>query len=419
MNIIQKAVTKLLGLEVQKKAMSFGTQFMMNAFVPTYIKWWDTMDYLTNDSIYSIIRVIQQKAGMIPFYTYAASGELRTPVESDLGKLIKRPNPSQGADAFFQGLYSYYSLYGEAFIWLNRGGTKNGKVLEMYIIHPNNVELLPDPQDVWGTVGYIFDFSEYQVTVPKEDVIHWSNFNPEFDATTRIHLRGYSPLRAAQKRIQMDKDSIDAAVAMFQNGGSRFLLYEKTHGGYDISEIQKQELMQMVKENLNGKSNKGALAFAPGDWGGIDLGMSSTDMQLMNAQELVLKRLCAVFGVPYELFQSETSFANKETAMKFFVLNTVQPMVYSLRDELNRVLSDGKVVLDADFSELPELQDDLSKLLTSLQALFDRGILTGNEVREAIKYEASPNPLHNQYFIAGNYSPLEDMNAPNEPDLDV
>jgi hypothetical protein len=99
----------------------------------------------------------------------------------------------------------------------------------------------------------------------------------------------------------------------------------------------------------------------------------------------------------------------------------VIPLCTSLRDELNSILIPsfkGLFFADFDFSLIPELQDDITKMSTVWNGFFDRGILNGSEVRELAGFDKSTNPIHDQYLITGNYSLIEDVTMPDEEETE-
>lgn len=417
---------------------------------PTYLNWNENNKaYSTNDTVYTIVKKIARKASSIPIYSYlpdaknlkrykaatkgqmSASSIKRVMIErikaldevdtdSDLAQLIQRPNAVQGSDAFFEGLFSFYTLRGEAFIWLNRGGIEGGRPLEMYIIPPDLMTLVPDPLDLYGYLGWIFQVNGTLIRIPKEDIIHWKTFNPEFDAVTREHLRGFDPMNPLKRRVQQDNDAMDAAVAMFQNGGAKGVLFNEDLA--NLTPAQETQLRGVVDGKINNKAVKAAVATLQGKWGYVDIGKDSVDMQLVGSQDMSLKRIAIAFGVDADIFLTDSNFSNKEWAAKNMVLQLIMPMCYSLRDELNRVLVPafkGNKFLDFDFSMLPELQEDMAKMSTVYNGLFDRGVINANEYRELTGFDKTTNPLHEQFLITGAYNLLEDITMPaEEPDTD-
>jgi hypothetical protein len=88
------------------------------------------------------------------------------------------------------------------------------------------------------------------------------------------------------------------------------------------------------------------------------------------------------------------------------------PVVFSLRDALNRQLVpefDAGLFIDADFTALPEMQDDLKKMMEGLIMLFNIGGINQEEVRAITGFDPTNNPLHKDFYIQSGYTPLSDM----------
>lgn len=442
-------LTKILGLDkVKQKAMSFPGYMIGGS--PIYWNWTQhSKAYQENDTVYSVVRKIASKCANVPIYSYKKTKDVQkykaisngrqtqnsvrrffiertkaldeVDTDSRLAKLLQNPNPSQGADAFYEGVFSFRIYRGEAFIWLNRGGIEKGEVLEMYMIPPDNMALVPDTEDLYGIKNWLFDAHGTPIPIPKEDIIHWKSFNPVFDAVTREHLRGFDPMKPLKRRVQQDNDSMDSAVAMFQNGGAKGVLFNEDY--VNLSPDQETQMRGVIDRKINNKDLKAAVAALQGKWGYLDIGKDSVDMDLIKSQDMTLSRIANALGADADLFLSGSTFSNKEWAQKNLVLQAVMPLCSSLRDELNRKLVPafkGNFFCDFDFSLIPELQDDITKMSTVWNGMFDRGMLNGNEVRELAGFEKSTEPLHEQYLITGNYSLIEDVTMPEEePDEEI
>ena len=260
----------------------------------------------TNIYYYSIIRTITRKFAAPP--RYVVKGEdgmkrrkaLSNAVDNELSALLAKPNDYQGADEFWEAICGYYTIAGEAFIWKNRGGLEKGKPVELYVLPPQCIEIVPDPADIFGLLHYRFNVNGTMIKIEKSDMIHWKTFNPNFDGATREHLRGFNPLLAQSKTITASNDSVDAQVAMMQNGGAKGVLYNETLS--NLTPTQETQLRGVVDKKINNTSVKAAVATMQGKWGYLNLGSSSIDMQLLDATESTIKALCNANGLPYELF---------------------------------------------------------------------------------------------------------------------
>jgi HK97 family phage portal protein len=280
--------------------------------------------------------------------------------------------------------------------------------LELTSLPPQYVEIVPDPTDVYGVIGYYFVINGVRKFIRKADMIHWKRPNPQFDGQTRIHQRGLSPLQPGNKLMTQDESATDAAVAMQQNGGARGALYNETMDNLDP--VQRTQIERVVDKKLNGVDRKGAVATMQGKWGYLDIGQSSVDMELVDSMDQVFVRLCNLFGVNPMLFLSQATYANVQQARKDLVTSLVMPMACSLRDEMNRVLLpafglDKSYTHDADISQLPELQEEMGQLITSLMQAW---ILTPNQRLEMLNEEKSDDPLMDKVWVPNNLLLLDD-----------
>lgn len=437
MNLLAKAlgIDKLINRQVNTVLQQIGG-------MPSYGKFNDA--YETNDTVFTVIKKIGMKAASVPMYAYKPKSDqsakryksvpfnnlLKRQIEkvksldemdqnSALAKLIQRPNPYIGADAFWEGAFSFRAYRGEVFMWKNRGGKENGEVLELYVLPPDQVAVVPVSGDPFAIYGYILEVDGKQIALPKEDVIHWKSFNPCPISINGEHLRGFDPMQPLTRRLQQDQDAMDAAVAMFQNGGARGVLSNETLD--QLTPEQSNQIKTVVDNKINNKWVKNTVATLQGKWQYTDLGQTSVDMELLKSQSITLERIALGLGIDPDVLIPGQSFSNKEWAQKKFVTDLIMPLCNSLRDELNRSLRidfKDNSFIDFDFSLLPELQEDYSKMIGVYTSMFDRGALNGNEFRELLGFETTNDPMHQQFLITGNYTPIGDAMMPNEQPVD-
>jgi HK97 family phage portal protein len=376
-----------------------------------------------NTAVYSIVMRDAEKFGSIPRFVFDAKEreeKAYTPIgENDLTKLLNRPNEVQGQDIFFTIARAYYKVCGEAFIWLNRGALADDKedkermkmpVLEMYVLPSNYITVVPDPGNLWGVTGYVLEAGGQRIPIHKADVIHWKTPNLNFDADNRTHLRGLPPLTPGYKTLQQNNDATNSAVRMYQNDGAKGVLFNETFDA--LKPAQQSQIKDIVDAKINNNQIKGAVATLQGKWQYVNLGGTSVDLQLLEGKELSWKELCFLLQVPYEFFNSDTTFANKLEAQKGWVNNTIIPACKQLDGELNRMLLEafdliGKAFIGCDYSELPELQKDLAQLATALNTAW---WLTPNEAREAMGYEKLLEPEFDEVWPASGKAPLSQVN---------
>jgi HK97 family phage portal protein len=398
--------------------------------------------YSNNADVYAIVSFLARKASSIPWAVYKikegtkakqaltryksltrgamTSGAFERaviarkmamddsePIEgTPLANLIARPNPNQGQDQFFENLFGYRFLTGEGIAWGNDGDSDNPKseIIEMFCMPSQFMSIVPDRNDLFGVTGYILRSGSGNIPLSKEDVMFWKSWNPAFDASTRDHLRGVSPIRAAWNIYLMGLEAQKAAADQMANGGAKGALVPKAVGNVlpMVTELQATQMQRAVSDRINNNDKKGTVAMLQTPWEYLNFGLSAGDMQLIEGMKFSLEQWCRVFGLPVVLFSADSMADNNyQNALRDLVTNTIVPMCSQLRDELNRWLGprmgQGQYI-DFDIMALPELQKDIDKLVSGLaQASW----LTMDEKRMAMNYDALGGAFEKAYVNSG------------------
>lgn len=391
------------------------------------------LGYKANTAFYSIIAKDAKKFASIPRYVYDAKSmqekqkkaeKIKLPKQfkeyvrgttltNDLSKLLKRPNPYQGQSAFIKTVRSYKTVTENSFVWMNRGET-NGltdeqiellPVLEMYPLPSNKVRIVPDPENLWGVLGYILEVGGLSLPFKKSEIIHWKGTNLDWDASTRSHLRGMPSLKPGAGSLQQNNESTRSSIRELQNDGAKGAMFKKD--GAKLSPQQEADVRSVIDRKINNADLKGAVASLSGDWGYINLASTGADMQKLEVKKFSWQELCFLIGVPYELFNPETTYANKEQAQKGWVSNDIIPDSKEFDDELNRVLLrafklEGRAIIACDYSELPEMQADLAAMTTWLALAW---WIPPNIKLEMQGFEKGP-PEFDEAWIPSGITPL-------------
>lgn len=410
--------------------------------------------YLGNADVYAIVTFLARKSASIPWYVYNLNegSKAKTSLlkykqlsrgisykgaferalierknaysenivmDSPLARLLERPNGQQAQDQFLENLFGYRFLSGEGDIYGNDGGTNGGKFVELNVLPTQYLEIYPDPKDLYGILGYKL-MVEQGINLPKDKVCQWKTWNPDFDATTRSHMRGLSPLRAAYKTLRMSNNAYDAAAMMTLNGGAKGAITPKPIGSSVASFTieQANSIKRAVNDDMNGLDNKGRINVLQTPWDYLNFGLSSVDMELMKTLQMSLHQWCRVFGLPAVIFDTDTSsYNNYQNAMRDLMTNTIVPMCCSLRDELNKWLVprfNENVYIDFDITALPELQQDMERMSRILR---DANWLTFDEKRVAMNYEEKGG-VYDSAYISNGIIPIEqammDLTVPND-----
>ena len=338
---------------------------------------------------------------------------------SDLSRLLQNPSPAFSSDGFLQTLYGFKLLKGEGFIWLNRGegneGNINKPVLEMLPVPPGLMLLVPDPEDVYGIKEWVIQLPQLRPLF-KEDVILWKYPRFDFDSTTHIHLRGQSPLTAGYNDLE-GIAAMDAAYkATFENRGANGVLMAEDP---DLTPEQISKIITTINERINGAENSGTFAGGAGKYSFFDLSMSTRDMMLIEAKKFSVTQVAQLYNAPPGIWDLTESANNNITQYRAQVYtDKIMGEWSSLLSQLNSQILpafgiQGTHYIDADYSEIPDLQADMERMLTTVKDAWE---ITPNEKRELRGYELSTDPLMDTQWVPSGYKPLEDA-AINIDDL--
>lgn len=420
--------------------------------------------YASSVALYSVAGFLVRKAASIPWYEYKLNGgkdakmsleRYRTMTKgimasdaaftkalaerkaafdenaivenSALARRLKRPNENQSQDQFFESLFGFRILSGEANIWGNSGDLldTDGEFAELQILPTQYVDDYYDPADLYGILGYRLTVGK-GINIAKENLARWKNWHPDFDGVTRIHMRGLSVVKVAWKNYLMEDNGGSAMANMLKNGGAKGALSPAVVGTTPtrLSDTQLSEAIRQVNIKINGNENANSIGVLAGPYDYLNFGMSAVDMQIVEIMNLTMHQWCRMLGLPTVLFDSEhTSDNNYQNALRDVVTNTIVPMMASVRDVLNSFLLprfglEGKSFIDFDISALPELQRDIEKMVNSLAKAY---WLTEDEKRVMMNYEPKGG-IYDTSLVQQGLVKIDDVGLdlspiPNDPNV--
>ena len=409
-----------------------------------------TQGYQKNATIYSLINLITKAATTIPFQVYEKTNEndykrykaltsgmmdaasiqkasllqknaLVELQDTELHKILERPNPAQSYNAWLTELIAFGKLTGNRYIY-GIGpdtGANVGKFTELYVMPSQVMEIISN-----GIMEPVSKYKlEYNGTkyIDASEICHIKDFNPYYDGTGS-HLYGQSPLRAGLRSLTTNNEAVQTGVKYLQNQTARGLLTSEMG---DINEVQAQQLKDKFKRQHQGSDNAGDIIITPNKMSWVNFGLNATDVSLIAQYNASIKDLCNIYNVPVQLLNNteSSSYNNMKEAKKALYQNAVIPELIKIKDELNRWLAPkygDKLCIEFDFSVIPEMQEETEKVVDQLSKAW---WITPNEKRSAMNYgKDEENTQLDDYFIPANLIPTTpgEIDLPIEPiDLDV
>jgi HK97 family phage portal protein len=339
--------------------------------------------YNRNVYVFRCVNQIAQACGGIPWVLYRKRGQTKEIEEHALLSLLQRPNPQQGQAKFIETAIAFLMLAGNSYI--ERVGPKGGAPRELYTLRPDRV-LVIKGNHINPIGGYEYQVDGMKKTFEPELILHLRHFHPLDD------WYGLSPIQAAARSIDQNNESKAWNVALLQNGArpSGALVTEQ-----NFTDDQFNRVKGEVEEKYASAKNAGKPMVLEGGLDWKQIAMNAVDMDWLEGQKLSAREIAIAFGVPPELIGDSTSktYSNYQEARQAFYMETVLPLMDWLRDEFNNWLTPlfgDRLYLDYDRDEIEAIQEDRASVWMRAITAVEKGVLTPNEAREVMGYEAHP-----------------------------
>ena len=395
--------------------------------------------YRKNATVYSIINLIAKSASTVPLCVYQkvndnqlkrykamTSGMMDSTIihkanmikkhalveleDTDLHKLLDRPNPAQSYASWITELVAFGKLTGNRYIYgiSPDTGDNAGKFKELYVM-PSQIMEVVSGGILEPVVGYRVEYTSGQKDIPADLICHIKDFQPFYDGSGS-HLYGQSPLKAGFRAMTTNNEAAQTGVRYLQNQMARGVLMSEEG---DLNEVQAQQLKDKFRSSYQSSNNAGDVIITPKKLSWVNFGLAASDLSLIEQYNASIKDLCNIYNVPVQLLNNTESstYNNQKSAKAALYQHCVMPELLKIRDELNRWLAPKygeNIYLDFDFSVIPELQEDMEKVVTQMTAAW---WLTPNEKRAAMSYAEEENDALNDFYIPANLMPVGDSDV--------
>jgi len=277
--------------------------------------------------------------------------------------LNKEPNPFQDISTFKRNLILDYILDGNIFIYYDG--------VSLYHLPANYTDIEPDKETY--IAGYTF---QRNIKYTPSEIIHIKENS--FDSI----YRGTSRLRAARRTMDQLTKMRSFQDNFFRNGAVPGLVIKSPSV---ISEKNKERMIQswVMRYRPDGGGKRPLILD-----GGMELDKISNvnfrEMDFETSIESAEKELLKTLGIPPILLDSGNN-ANLRPNHRLYYLETVLPILDKINSALERFFG---YEIASDVSDIPALQPELRDAAAYYTSLVNAGILTPNEARAAINYDA-------------------------------
>ena len=332
------------------------------------------------------LRLICDNGAAVPVVAYRGDDEAP---EIPALAAIERTGWDEMFTAFVWGVY----CGGEVFFLRTapRTGPNAGQVRRLAVLR-NERFLRVEVDGLGDPLRYVFQApgSAQSQTYAAADVLHVRLFNPSDPD------RGLPILISARRALTMveEADAWNRGIAKgggrvpgyFKPSESMLKMFQGQIPAEKVREAQAQtDLATRERQHVNlPQILSGAFDFEQG-------GVSPREADWLKGRQTAMREIAAVLGVPATLLADEKggslTDAGVDSEVAALYKLTIQPLVARLLRELTAWLCADGERLDADWDQVPALQEDMDAKFVRYQGAVQASLLSKKEGRVAIGYE--------------------------------
>ena len=338
--------------------------------------------YAENPLVYMVINKIATTTASMPCTN---ESESKT---SKVLELIKKPNTNQSEIEFKQELNESLLITGNALILFSDNSDFGIKeTLHVLKVCNSNPKFKNGVLLGWD---YVDDFNR-KIYYSIDDVLHIKTTNTVSDNNN--YIWGLSPLQAGWIVIKSSNEKFNAEASIFKNRGIAGIL---TNGSDTPMLTSERERMQEEFDNEIGGADKyNKVKISTTDLNYINLGMSPTDLKLLDGITSSMRIISSLYGMPSVLFNdtSNSSYNNYSTAVEISYSDVYIPLANKVNEKLSIFLSDKLGVDETIIIDLKRVEgakattNEIAQTLNTLSPLLANNIIenmTPNEIRDIV-----------------------------------
>lgn len=281
--------------------------------------------YARVSDIYSIVRKIAQTGASMELEVFKiVNGEYELQTSGELFDLIMQPNKNQNQYEFKENGLTNLLTSGNIFLTGQNAIGFGDVFTSLSLLPPQYIDLQLQPSlDGVPQIQYIYEQDTIYQPLNKENLKHIKYFNPtDYGVDTGW---GLSPLSAGYLSMIASKELNIAEASILQNKGASGLLTNK--GDYPLDSDEAEEIQKALDKKISGAGKFGKIVTTNASVEYIQMGMSPTDLKLIESGVVKLRQLCNLYGVDSSLFNDpeNKTYNNRKEAQKSLYTESVIP----------------------------------------------------------------------------------------------
>jgi HK97 family phage portal protein len=303
--------------------------------------------------------------------------------------LFRKPNPRMGQAEFWQIVWTYLAIGGNAYIVKVRSAM--GNIVELYPY--SDAHVAPLLNDLGWVYAYRYQSGNITQDWPADDVIHIQN--PAYRDPVNMH-KGVSPITVAWDKINTYNE-LQATIYSLVASNAIPSGILSAPGDVPISQVESLRAQLRKRKDANGKDRTDAIVLGNG-MSYQQMGLDAQKLQAIETTQELETAICGAFRIhPAVVLTSaglaRSTYNNLASAYQEYTTLTRVPFWNALEEQLESGLRKEfpDVQLAFDTSEVQALQPDAATIEAQALQQFTANIITLNEARATLKYEDVEN----------------------------
>ena len=353
------------------KAYTWSSTSMLNLKNSAYNHNQSNVSELINDGyakvtdLYAIIRKISQTGASMQLQVFKITDdEYELQTSGELFDLIMQPNRNQNQYEFKENALTNLLTSGNIFLTGQESVGFGDIYTSLALLPPQYIDIqLAQTNDGIDIAQYIYQNDTIYKPLNADDVKHIKYFNPtDYGVQTGW---GLSPIHAGYLSMKSARDLNIAESSILANKGASGLLTNK--GDYPLDSEEASEIQKAVDKRISGANKFGKIITTNASVEYIQMGMSPTDLQLIESGVVKLRQLCNLYGVDSSLFNdpANKTYNNRKEATKSLYTEAVIPSLQKIVWGLNEFIvpsynkkDNATYKISIDKSHVPNLFED-------------------------------------------------------------
>lgn len=302
--------------------------------------------------------------------------------EHPLKALWSRPNTQQTGGEYLRSVIGYLLISGNSYIE-TVGGLRQ-PIVELHNPRSDRMKVVPNGEGLVGAYVYKYQSREVRWQVDpitgRGPMHHMKLWHPLDD------FYGMSPIEAGAFAVDQHNEAMKWVQALLQNSARPSGALTMKDGS-KLGDEQFNRLQAQIEQQYAGAANAGRPMLLEGGLAWEQMGLSPSDMAILETKFSSARDIALAFGVPPQLLgiPGDATYSNYKEARLAFYEDTVLPLLGYLLHTFNDIFEEpfSGAYIKPNLDSIPAIAEKRQELWDAIDKSKE---LTINERREAKGY---------------------------------